>query len=115
MNISTLFQRAHALRMEDKAFTGREASAEFYVGQAIGERIIDTKNANSETILPRTTQIRMVTMPLRDLASRPAALRKTLLERLRWPEDMVKVWNALLQKYGNKPAALHAIADGMEV
>lgn len=115
MNISKLFQRAHALRMWDKEMNDEKAAPEFYIGEAIGERILNMKNANGEVVLPRATQIRMATMVLRRLAHKPIALRKTLLVQLRWPEDMVKVWNALLQKYGNKPAALHAIADGMEV
>lgn len=115
MNISKLFQRAHVLRMEDKRTSGEQTELEFYVGQAIGERITDTKNANGEKLLPRETQVNMVVRVLRCFEHKPAALRKTLLQHLRWPEDMERVWDRLLKTYGNNPVALHAIADGMEV
>ncbi len=114
MNISKLFQRAHVLRMEDKAFTGREAVPEFYVGAAIGERITDLKKENGETLIPRETQVLIVVRVFRRFEHKPAALRKTLLQHLRWPEDMERVWDRLLKTYRNKPVALHAIADGME-
>jgi len=115
MNKSKLFQRAHALRMEDKRTSGEQTELEFYVGQAIAEQIDDMRNANGEVVLPRATQVRMATMALRRLAPKPIALRKTLLVHLRWPEDLYCIWDSLLKTYGRKPVLLRAIADGMEV
>ena len=115
MNISKLYQRAHALRVDDKTMHDTVVSpAEFYVGQALGEHIHDMRKANGEVLLPRTTHIKMVTMALRRLAYKPEALRRTLLEHLRWPEDMLALWTRLLRTYNYKPLLLLAIADGME-
>jgi hypothetical protein len=114
MTISRLYQRAHALRMEDKR-AGREAApSEFYLGRALCEHITDMKKANGEILMNRDVEIRMVKKVLQHLAHKPEALRRALLGRLRWPEPWAQVWQRLLRTYGEQPRLLLAIADGME-
>lgn len=114
MNISKLFRRAHALRMQCSVTGDATAPSEFYVGAVIGERIVDTKNANGEVLIPRSQEIKMITKTIRRFAEDPVALRKALLVRLNWPEDMAGIWEYLLFCYSREPEILRAIADGME-
>lgn len=114
MNISKLFQRAHALRMQCASTGGGHAPSEFYVGAAIGQRIVDTKNPNGEILVPRSTELGIVVRTIRRFAEDPVALRLALLVRLNWPEDMAGVWEYLLSCYSREPEILRAIADGME-
>ena len=99
MNISKLFQRAHALRMEDRKESGIEDPIpEFYVGQALREHI------------PISSEAREAIDALRCLAK-----QKALTLHLRWHDDEAAIWISLLKTYGDNPLLLEAIADGMEV
>lgn len=114
MNISKLYQRAHALRMRDKAKGDEAPLPEFYVGVALGECVPDVTYVYSKTLHYRAPRVYIVRMALRRLAHKPEALAKTLLHHLVWPEDMTAIWECLLRTYGAKPRLLLAIADGME-
>ena len=113
-NISTLYQRAHALRMVYKKAGGEVALAEFFVGVALCECIGNMKNTRGETLRPMEALVYIAWAAdvVRFFARRPEALRKTLLGC--WPEDMARIWTRLLRTYGRKPRLLLAIADGME-
>lgn len=99
MNISKLFQRAHALRMEDWTESGiDEPVPEFYVGKALSKHIGIKR------------QTREAASALRNLAKQEA-----LVLHLHWHDDVAVIWASLLRTYGDKPLLLEAIADGMEV
>lgn len=107
MNISKLYQRAHALRMADKTCVVEQTPlAEFYVGQALSECCADLNTG--------IMQIGFTARILRRYARKPEALRKALLCSIIWPRDWHLAWERLLGTYGTKPRLLLAIADGME-
>ena len=98
MNISKLYQRAHALRMADWTESGiDEPGPEFYVGQALGKHIGIKRQASEAADA------------LRNLAKQEA-----LVLHLHWHDDVSVIWASLLRTYGDKPLLLRAIADGME-
>lgn len=114
MNISKLFQRAHVLRMADKRADDEAAVSEFYVGRALRECIYGRKSIDGEALMPRETEVRLITSVFRRLAHKPEALRRVLLRHLSWPDDLTSIWDRLLATYDHKPRLLLAIADGME-
>jgi hypothetical protein len=115
MNISKLYQRAHALRMEDKEAGVEETPPEFYVGAALGESIIDFYNPDKDAVVPREKHIRFVVRILRGFACEPKSIHMLLVRCLAWPgNDIPEIWKQLLRTYGERPRLLLAIADGME-
>ena len=114
MNISKLYQRAHALRMADRQDGTAVAPEEFYIGVVIADCFINPEVTNGVIEFLRATEADVVSKALRRFARSPEGLHEELLVRLHWSENWARVWRSLLTTYGDKPLLLLAIADGME-